>query len=267
MAELPRAFYEPADGTFVPTGLTRGPWNPEHQHAGPPAALLARVVERAGGIEIAQAARLSFDILRPVPLVPLVVRSRTLRPGRRVELVEAELTAEEHEAEPLMRATAWRIRAEEVRAPASHTGAELAPPPGPEHGRPGSFGFWRNEVAYHRALDWRFIDGAFDTPGPATVWTRLRVPLVLGEEATPLERLLVMADAASGVSSVLDWSRWSFVNVDLGVHVSRPPAGEWMAMAAETRLGGKGAALCRGELFDASGWVGASTQSLIVAAR
>jgi len=262
--ELPPALYEPVDGAFRPTGLTRGPWNPEHQHAGPPAALLAHVVERAGGIAPGQPARLSFDILRPVPIVPLIARTRVLRPGRRVELVEAELA--EEGGEPLMRATAWRMRAEGVEAPA-RAAEPMPPPPGPEHGREGSFGFWRDEVAYHRALDWRFIDGAFDEPGPATVWTRLRVPLVAGEEATPLERLLVMADAASGVSSVLDWSRWIFVNVDLGVHLSRPPAGEWMAMAAETRVGPQGAALCRSQLFDSTGWIGVSTQSLLVATR
>ena len=264
MTQLPPALYEPADGAFRPTGLTRGPWNPEYQHAGPPAALLAHVAERAGSIRPAQAARLSFDILRPVPIVPLTVRTRMLKPGRRVELVEAELAAAGGE-EPLMRATVWRIRAEAVEAPAVEP--ERGPPPGPEHGHEGSFGFWPDEVSYHRALDWRFVDGAFDAPGPATVWTRMRVPLVLGEEPTPLERLLVMADAASGVSSVLDWDEWTFVNVDLGVHLSRPPAGEWMAMAAETRVGGEGAAICRSELFDASGLVGLSTQSLLVAPR
>ena len=264
MTQLPPALYEPADGAFRPTGLTRGPWNPEHQHAGPPAALLAHVAERAGSIRPAQAARLSFDILRPVPIVPLTVRTRMLKPGRRVELVAAELAAAGGE-EPLMRATVWRMRAEQVDAPAVEP--EHRPPPAPEHGREGSFGFWRDEVAYHRALDWRFIEGAFDEPGPATVCTRLRVPLVAGEEVTPLERLLVMADAASGASSMLDWNRWIFVNVDLGVHLSRPPAGEWMAMAAETHVGAAGAALCRSELFDAAGFVGVSTQSLLMAPR
>ena len=77
----------------------------------------------------------------------------------------------------------------------------------------------------------------FDEPGPAACWTRLRVPLVAGEEATPLERLLVMADAASGISHVLDWTRWVFINVELGIHLERPPEGEWMAMDATTRLG------------------------------
>jgi hypothetical protein len=95
----------------------------------------------------------------------------------------------------------------------------------------------------------------------------VRGPLIEGEEISPLERLLVMADAASGVSAVLDWDRWLFINVDLGIHLERPPQGEWMAMAAVTRLGDQGAALAQSDLYDSRGRVGASTQSLLVSPR
>jgi acyl-CoA thioesterase len=91
--------------------------------------------------------------------------------------------------------------------------------------------------------------------------------LIAGEDITPLERLLVMADAASGVSAVLDWDRWMFINVDLGVHLERPPQGEWMAMAASTQMGDQGAALCTSRLYDERGRVGVSTQSLLVGPR
>ena len=109
------------------------------------------------------------------------------------------------------------------------------------------------------------MDGEFDAPGPATCWTRLRVPLVRGEEVAPLERMLVMADAASGISHVLDWQQWLFINVELGIHLERPPEGEWMAMDATTRLGPSGAGLCTSVLSDERGRVGVSTQTLRVA--
>jgi hypothetical protein len=263
LTELPAALYEPVPGGFAPTELTRGPWNPDHQHAGPPAALLAREVERAGGIEGGQVGRLSFDILRPIPIATLELAARVLRPGRSVEQVEAELRLAGGD-EVLMRATAWRVRAAAVDAPA----APLAPPPPPpESGEPGRFGFWTDAVAYKDALDWRFVDGVFETPGPATAWTRLRVPLVDGEEAAPLERLLVMADAASGISAALDWGTWMFVNVDLGIHLARPPRGEWMAMDARTDIGPTGMGLCTSTLFDSEGAVGVSTQTLLVGPR
>jgi hypothetical protein len=263
MTELPSCLYEPDGERFVPTGLTRGPWDRGFQHAGPPAALLAHAVERAAGIHPGQVGRLSYDILRPVPLAPHVVSTRILRPGRNVEQIEATL-ADAESGDELMRVNAWRLRAEALELPGG-LGAPDPPPPLPATGEIALPKFWTEAVAYHAALEWRFVHGVFDEPGPAATWTRLRVPLVAGEEATPLERLLVMADAASGISHVLDWTQWVFINVELGIHLERPPEGEWMAMDAATRLGPAGAGLCTSVLSDERGRVGMSTQTLRVA--
>jgi hypothetical protein len=265
MIQLPTTLYDlDGDDRYLPTGLTRGPWDPGFQHAGPPAALLSRAVEAAGAIADGQVVRLSFDILRPVPIAPLQVTSRVLRPGRKVEQLESTLAAED--GTPLMRATAWRMRREAVALPPGVAAVD-PPPPLPDGGEPPDFGTWKDDVAYTKALEWRFAEGRFTEPGPATVWTRLLVDLVAGEPPTPLQRLLVMADAASGVSSMLDWSTYSFANIDLGIHLERPPEGEWMAMAATTRLGREGAGLCTSVLFDERGRVGVSTHSLLVAPR
>jgi hypothetical protein len=263
MTELPTALYEPDGDLFHPTGLTRGPWDPGFQHAGPPAALLARAVERAAGIEPGQVGRLGYDILRPVPLAPHRIATRTLRPGRNVEQIEAVLTDAES-GDALMRLSAWRLRCEALELPAG-IGAPDPPPPPPEGGASSLPAFWTEPVAYHAALDWRFVAGSFDDPGPATTWTRLKVPLVAGEAVTPLERMLVMADAASGISHVLDWTQWVFINVELGIHLERQPEGEWMAMDAVTRLSPAGAGLCTSVLSDERGRVGVSTQTLRVA--
>lgn len=267
MAALPAAFYEPEGDGFTSTALTRGPWDRGHQHAGPPAALLARAIEAASGIAGGQTVRLSYDILRAIPIGALRVHARVLRPGRRVEQVEATLTTADEAATTLMRATAWRMRSQRVALPAGSLAEEEPRLPGPDAGRPGGFASWTEEVAYHRALDWRFLHGAFDRPGPAAVWTRLNAQLVAGEPPTPLERLLVMADAASGVSSALDWKAYTFVNVDLGIHLRRPPEGEWVAMDATTHLGETGTGLCTSVLSDTRGPLGVSTQSLLVEPR
>jgi hypothetical protein len=260
---MPAALYEAAgEGLYSATALTRGPWNPEHQHAGPPAALLAREVERASAIVGGQTARLSYDILAPVPVATVEVSARVLRRGRRVEQIEGTLTAD---GQPCMRLTAWRMRIEQTPEIATPE----PPPPPPDSGRADNFEGWPGtcDVAYKDALEWRYISGAFADPGPATVWSRLKFPVVAGEDATPLERLLVMADAASGVSARLDWHKWLFVNIDLGIHLERPPRGEWMAMDAETRIGDTGAGLCTSVLSDGLGRVGVSTQSLLVTPR
>src|SRR5215210_2808209 len=263
MTDLPGCLYEPDGDLLHPTGLTRGPWDPAFQHAGPPAALLARAVERAAGVTPGQVGRLAYDILRPIPLAPHRISTRSLRPGRNVEQIEATLT-DAAGGDALMRLTAWRLRVEEHELPGG-LGEPDAPPPPPTEGTSSLPAFWTEPVAYHAALDWRFVRGDFESPGPATAWTRLRVPLVAGEPASPLERLLVMADAASGISHVLDWTRWLFINVDLGIHLERVPEGEWMAMDAVTRLGPAGASLCTSVLSDERGRVGVSTQTLRVA--
>lgn len=270
--DLPTALYEPVEGGFLATELTIGPWDPGLQHAGPPAALLAREVERAGRIPDGQTVRLTYDILGPVPVGFVQVRAGVVRPGRRIELVEASLSGED--GRPLMRVGAWRMRRRTDFDPATLTelGAAVLDddhplPPAPEASRPEEAAFFRRDVAYHRAMEWRFAEGTFNGPGAATAWTRPLCALVAGEEITPLEHLLVMTDAASGISAVLDWTRATFANVDLGVALRRPPRGEWVGMAARTVLGNAGAAQCFADLYDVDGRIGRSSQALFVEPR
>ena len=264
--DLPRALYVPTDDGFEATALTIGPWDPGLQHAGPPAALLLREVERAGGIEGGQATRLAYDILGPVPVGPVRVRASVLRPGRRIELVEAELCGADDR--PLMRLTAWRmrVRTDGVLPPPDDAAPHPAPAE-PHEGREEVAAFFTQDVAYHRALDWRFAAGSFNSPGPATAWTSSRCELVEGEPMTAMEHLLVMTDAASGISAALDWTKATFANVDLTVALHRPPRGEWLGMDARTVYGDTGAAQAFAVLFDADGPIGRSAQSLFVEPR
>lgn len=265
-ADLPTALYRPDGDGFVATDLTIGPWDPGLQHAGPVAALLAREAERVTGIPDGQTVRLAFDILAPVPVGPVQVSARLLRPGRRIELVEAVLTAGTSPADrerPLMRLTAWRMRSSAVEG----TPQDDVPLPGPEESRPETAAFFTTDVAYHRALDWRFVHGSFNAPGPAAAWTRALCTLVEGEPMSPLQHLLVMTDAASGISAVLDWQRATFANVDLTVALVRPPAGEWLGVDATTTIGPAGAGQCFADLHDATGRIGRSAQALFVAPR
>ena len=252
--DLPPALYLPADDGWVATALTIGPWDPGLQHAGPPAALLLREAERASGIPGGQTVRMAFDVLGPVPVGPLRTTASVVRPGRRVELVEATMCGED--GRPLMRLTAWRLR---VRTDGPDAGTPAS--------EPARAGFFSTEVAYHRALEWRFAAGSFNAPGPAAAWTRPCCDLVEGEPITPLQHLLVMTDAASGISAALDWRTATFANVEFTVSLLRPPRGEWLGMDATTHLGGSGAAQCFATLHDAEGMVGRSAHALFVEPR
>jgi Thioesterase-like superfamily len=260
--DVPEALYLPDGDGFTATALTIGPWDTGFQHAGPPAALLLRAAEEASAIDGGQTVRMAYDILAPVPVGPVRVRTSVVRPGRRIELVEAILDAG---GGPLMRLSAWRMRSRGDAA--AETSQPHPAPAGPEEARAERAAFFSSEVAYHRALDWRFAAGTFNAPGAATAWTRPECALVAGEPMTPLQHLLVMTDAASGISATLDWARATFANVDLTVALHRPPRGEWLGMDATTVHGGAGAAQCFAVLFDADGAIGRSSQSLFVEPR
>jgi Thioesterase-like superfamily len=252
------AFYTQEGELLVPSELTRGPWDPGAQHAGPPAALLGRAVERCEPRDGMQVGRITFDILGAVPLAPLEVRARVVRPGRSVELLEASLSGPEGEA---MRATAWRLRAGEADVLAGPD----RPPPGPERGATREFFATGQDVGYHTAMEWLFVRGAFLERGPATVWMRMRVPLVAGDEPSPLERVLVAADSGNGVSAELDYHRYLFINTDLSVHLLRMPAGEWVCLDATTHVDGLG--LTDTALWDERGRIGRAAQTLLVRQR
>ncbi|HEX6668573.1 MAG TPA: thioesterase family protein [Gemmatimonadales bacterium] len=268
---MPGAFYEPDGDRFVATELTRGPWDPNAQHAGPPAALIGRAIERLGGGRIggedgvpAQIGRITYELLRSVPIAPLRVKAEVVRPGRRVELFAATLT--DDAGETLMRAQGWRLRIEEVSFDPP-PGTSPRKPAGPERGEPGEFFHTGYDVGYHSAMEYRFVSGAFMEVGPATVWMRMSVPLLPDEQPTPLQRVLVASDSGNGVSAALDWRRYLFINVDLGVYLHRMPEGEWVCLDAVTLPERNGIGIADTLLHDERGAIGRAVQTLLIAER
>jgi hypothetical protein len=261
------AFYVSDGGGFVSSELTRGPWDPGAQHAGPPTALIGREIERTESPAAPdadwQVARATFEILRPVPIAPLEVSAEVLRPGRSVELLAATLRSG---GETLIRASAWRIARRRVELP-DELPSPGDPPAGPEQAREEDFFPTGQAVGYHTAMEYRFVSGRFLEPGPATVWMRMRQPLVEGEEPSPLQRVLVAADSGNGVSATLDWSRYLFINVDLSVHLHRLPEGEWVCLDAVTIPEPEGVGLADTALHDERGPLGRALQSLLVRER
>jgi acyl-Coa thioesterase superfamily protein/acyl-CoA thioesterase superfamily protein len=253
------SFYEPlGDGRFASTSHTSGPWDPAFQHAGPPAALLGRALERCEPRDGFVLARLTYEILRPVPVAEVEVAARVIRPGRSVELLEGELSAG---GEPVMTVRAWRVLGS--TAPTVADDAPLPPRPAEETPPPAEL----DQFGYGKAVELRFAAGGWHQPGPATVWTRLRVPLVPGEEPTGVQRVLAVADSGNGVSAVLSWNEWLFINPELTVHLRREPRGEWICLDAATTLTEGGAGLARSTLSDDDGVVGNGSQALFVAPR
>jgi hypothetical protein len=264
MPPVAGGFYErDGGGGYVASELTRGPWDPGAQHAGPPSALLGREIELVPGGEGFQVGRVVFEILRPVPIGPVRVEAELVRPGRSVQMIEASLTAA---GEVAMRARAWRLRTHPIEIPDDAATTPEAPP-GPEEGDVPEFFETGQPVGYHTAMEWRSVGGGFLEPGPATVWMRMGCELVAGEEPTPLQRTLVAADVGNGISAVLDWRRYLFVNVDLSVHLERMPEGEWICVDAVTLPQRNGVGTAESVLSDARGRIGRAAQALLIAER
>jgi hypothetical protein len=259
---VPDAFYLPHDaGRFTATALTAGPWDDDLQHGGPPSALLARAVEETPADRPSTVVRMSVDLLGPVPVGPVEVSSRVLRPGRSVELVEAELSAAGRVA---ARALAWRIREAALELPDAANDVRQ-PPPFPDTDSDAVPGWAGGFIS---SLQTRFVDGGWNSPGPATMWARMRVPLVDGETPSGLQRLMVLADCGNGISSALPISAWMFINPDLSVHLTRIPEGEWLCLQAETRVDpARGFGLASSRLYDRTGQIATGAQSLLVTAR
>jgi len=263
--ELPEPYYRPLDGLdgdrFHATFSTTGPWFAEAQHAGPPSALIIRALERCDARPGTQLSRLTVELLGPVPAGDVQVRAQVERPGRAIELVSAELVAG---GRPVMRARGWRLATGDTAAVAVGE-ADPLPPADDFSARPERPEGWL--PGFIDTVEWRWLRGWMAEPGPGAVWARLKVPIVEGEEPSPLQRLAVVADSGNGAGSPLDLRHWLFVNTELTLHLHRAPQGEWLAVEAHTVVGPTGLGTVSALLFDATGQVGRSAQALLVRPR
>ncbi len=263
---IPTGAYVALDeDSYRSSSLTRGPWHPDHQHAGPPIALVCRAIEKAAiGHRLGHLSRLTANLLRPVPIGDLAVHVAVDYAGRNAGHFSARLMAGDKE---VARVTALMQRENDVKLPDAIPGHPLPPAPrGPDDSPPAVFPFSGKHVGYADLVDTRIARGLF-FKGPCAVWFRLRHPLVEGEEPSEYQRVAVAADSGNGISAILDFARFSFVNLDLTINLLRRPVGEWICIDARTLLGPNGCGLAESMLYDTHGLVGRATQSLSIRSR
>ncbi|MAS54779.1 thioesterase family protein [Nocardioides sp.] len=243
-----------------PTSATAGPWTSEAQHGGPPAALLAWAVETLPAAAGTVVGRFTMELWGPIPLTPLRVSAHVVRPGRSVILARAELVDVRRER-VVATAQVWLFPASSSGPGAPSGPLPHGPGDGVRHERPTTWG-----GGYLDAIDWRWITGAVDRPGPGVVWMR-SPDLVAGTAISPVQRLLACVDSASGAGAALDVADWAFLNTDLTVHLLRPPVGEWVCLDARTTLGPGSVGVATCDVHDELGVVARSAQALLVARR
>lgn len=251
--------------TFHASELTRGPWDPGHQHAGPPTALVCRAIEHAAAAHgLTHLARLTGNLLRPVPLGELQVDVHEDYAGRNAAHYSARLLGHGKE---VARFTALMQREVDEPVPPGTPGHPLpAAPRPPAESEPMLMPFAKRQWGYGDLVENRIATGRFFA-GPCCAWFRLRHPLVEGEAPSPYQRVAVAADSGNGISAVFDMQSHSFVNCDLTINLLRRPVGEWICLDARTQLGGNGCGLAESALYDETGLIGRATQSLSVRRR
>jgi len=271
------SYYEPTgENTWRPTEHVQGAWNAHEQHMAPVAGLIAHALETHAPRPDLRIGRITYEILGLMPLEETRITCRTVRPGRTIELVEAEMTTVSSPDRPVVRASAWRLAVGDTAAiagnlPAPMPGpAEIAADPSPEA-----------TVLMQRLASWPggFIRSlqAHVTPAPATepgverrlAWlcsdtTLLPATPDGGSGASEFANFLRLVDTANGIAARVDPREWLFPNTDLTVHLWRTPAGPWVGLDTSATLGPDGVGVTQTVLHDEQGPVGRAAQVLTI---
>jgi Thioesterase-like superfamily len=250
------------EGSRVVTGpAAGGPWDPKMQHGSAPSALITAVAEAVPTAVPMRVARLTVDLMRPIPVAPLEIRTDILREGRKIQLCSIDLFAD---GKLCVRGTVLRIRRERLELPDTVTSEKVTLPP-PEAGRLAEGKITENP--FMACLKMSVVKGGFNKPGPGAIWFRVERPIIEGQANSPAMRAVVAADFCNGTSSVLDFRTWTFINGDLSVSLARDPVGDWVLLDAETWLGPDGSGIACAKLADSEGYFGRAAQSILIEPR
>ncbi|GAA5229123.1 thioesterase family protein [Paeniglutamicibacter antarcticus] len=245
------------EGTYRSTVHAQGAWNPHEQHMAPATGVLVHELELFEPRQDMRMARVSLDIHGVIHGGEFEVKTRMVRPGRTIELIEAEMVSH---GRTCIVARGWRLKTLDSSSVAA---IEDDPVVHPEELETFS-GMSPWPGGYIRGLEFRGADG--HRAGKGVVWMRNNFEMVEGETTSDLVRLLGMVDTANGVAPRVEPGpdSWMFPNVDLQIHMHRGPSGQWLGIQAQQTYGADGIGLTSAVLHDVHGPFGRSEQILTV---
>jgi hypothetical protein len=256
-----QAIYRVDGHRVVTSPDAAGPWDPRMQHGAAPAALVVWAAEAIPTPQPMRIARVTIDLMRPVPVAPLTLQTDVLREGRKIQLCAVRLLAE---GVVVVGATVLKIKTQALNLPSevADVAVEL---PGPDQAREENVNF--SSSPFVTGISLRAARGRFGVPGPGAIWYRVDRPLVEASAVSQVMRAVVAADFCNGTSAALDFREWTFINADLTVNFARQPAGAWILLDAESWIGPDGAGIASARLADESGYFGRAIQSLVIEKR
>jgi hypothetical protein len=242
-------------GKFRSTIHAQGAWNAHEQHMAPASGIIAHCLALHDPRPELRIARIGYEILGLIHAGDFEVTTTTIRPGRTIELVQAELTARGRVA---IRANAWRL----VTTDSSEVAAvEDRRIPGiADCERWDGTTEWPG--GYIRSLE--MYQAPDHRSGSGTVWIRTAHPLVGGAASPDWVRLIGLVDTANGIATRVPPGpgSWMFPNVDLQIHLYREPHGEWLGIDNAVSFGSDGIGLTSSVLHDTDGPFGRAEQIL-----
>jgi hypothetical protein len=258
---LTDAIYRVDGNRVVTSPNAAGPWDIRMQHGSAPAALAVWAAETIPTPQPMQIARVTIDLMRPVPVAPLTLATEILREGRKIQLCAVRLLAGDV---VVVGATILKIKTQALNLPSEVADLPLELP-GPDQAREEQPDFSRSPFV--TGISMRAARGRFGVPGPGAIWYRVDRPLIEASPVSQTMRAVVAADFCNGTSAVLDFQKWTFINADLTVSFARQPVGPWILLDAESWIGPDGAGLATARLADQRGYFGRAVQSLVIEKR
>jgi Thioesterase-like superfamily len=238
-----------------------GPWDPSMQHGSAPAALVVWAAENIPTPVPMRIARVTIDLMRPVPLAPLTIKTDIKREGRKIQLCAVTLLADDV---VVVAASVLKIKTQALALPSEISDRPVALP-GPDASRPEPADF--SSSPFVKGMSLRAARGRFGVPGPGAIWYRVEWPLIEGFAESQAMRAVVAADFCNDTAPSLDFRQWTFVNADLTVNMAREPVGEWILLDGCSRIGPDGAGLAMARLADERSIFGRAVQSLVIERR
>lgn len=247
------------DGRFIPGDHSRGPWNPDHCHAGPPTGLLARALERQ--LPEQRLTRITVDLNRPIPMAGFTIAAEIVKRGRMVSRSRAWLL--DGDGRECASAAGLHIQTQPQQVfPSHHT--PIASPDDAIDGRfPLRQPLHDKPTFAGDGVQIRYPIGQSGDPGPTTAWMKT-VPLLAGETPSAFQRICPLADCGNALGRNAEPWQVSFINPDLTIVLHRDPIGDWLGSQAQSYWERDGIGFADAALFDASGMVGRAAQTLLL---
>jgi hypothetical protein len=253
-----------ADGefqVFESTDGTRSNWDREIQHGSPPLALMTKLIEEQAADSGLRVGRLTLDILGAIPVTQVRVRTWVERPGSRISMLAAQMSAPRPDGgkRAVARVTAWLLAPSDTADAATDRYPPLVE--GESVPMPRNW----NTSGYLQTVSWRTQRTAEDQSN--VVWLSPLVSLVDSEPTTELQRLAMVVDCANGAGAALDPEKFVFMNTDTAVHLHRLPLGNDFAVRGRGSIGPDGIGVTTADIFDRQGFIGTVAQTLLVQRR